>query len=260
MRVSNFLFVILSVFSTAVSANSDFISTNAPACAPYAGLIDNKDGTLTDERSDLIWSRCDYGAKFVKGKGCVGEVKTWSWSEGLAIAKKSRASGADNWRMPTLDEFASIAGAWDNCFTNGYRSDLFAAVDTRLKMQDNLRNKNHPIHLLGLVSESRGQSFYSATASLLVGYRNPPTAADVGLINLSFNSKELGANAYLRLVRNAKGRDADSNLNKFEALYLEYVVNRGAALDQRTRAAAQAEADAVNREAERKRKKNASYD
>ncbi|MCF6440588.1 DUF1566 domain-containing protein [Pseudoalteromonas luteoviolacea] len=63
----------------------------------------------TDNRTGLMWSRCQYGDSIVKGRCTHNDVaKGYSWSEALDIAKNSTFSGYSGWRVPTIKEMSTI--------------------------------------------------------------------------------------------------------------------------------------------------------
>ncbi|MBK1829920.1 DUF1566 domain-containing protein [Verrucomicrobiaceae bacterium R5-34] len=56
---------------------------------------DNKDGTITDEATGLMWMTADAG-------------KGMEWKEALAYAESSTHAGYDDWRLPNVKELQSI--------------------------------------------------------------------------------------------------------------------------------------------------------
>lgn len=76
-------------------------------CAPgrvAARFVLNADGTATDRTTGLTWRRCSEGQTW-DGSTCAGDATLHDWREAMAL---ERLSGEDGWRLPTLDELASI--------------------------------------------------------------------------------------------------------------------------------------------------------
>lgn len=135
MHLRLIVIAIFSIYATCVYAESNFILPPTTSCHPYEGLIDNKDGTLTDIRNGLIWMRCDIGAKFAKGQGCVGKEKKLSWTDAMIEAKRFSKDGANDWRLPTINEVNQIVDIAKNCVPVGQFSSSkpgSSAIDLRL--------------------------------------------------------------------------------------------------------------------------------
>ena len=60
-----------------------------------------KGDTVYDAKTNLTWQRCSVGQRWVEGKGCVGEVKLFSYED----AQRQRDA---IWRVPTKDELATL--------------------------------------------------------------------------------------------------------------------------------------------------------
>ncbi|CAK0774600.1 exported hypothetical protein [Gammaproteobacteria bacterium] len=70
-------------------------------------LIDNKDGTVTQDTTGLTWAKCSEGQTYNSG-ACSGNASAISWVDALAAAKNSRLAGHDDWRLPNAEELASL--------------------------------------------------------------------------------------------------------------------------------------------------------
>ena len=57
---------------------------------------DNGDGTVTDQRTGLIWQK-------------IGSDKGMAWEEALKYCDSLRLAGGDNWRLPNIKELRSIS-------------------------------------------------------------------------------------------------------------------------------------------------------
>lgn len=73
----------------------------------------NGDGTVTEIESGLTWMRCAVGQKW-DGKLCKGQAKALNWSEAqqyvIELNKKGGDASRTDWRLPNLNEIATIAG------------------------------------------------------------------------------------------------------------------------------------------------------
>ncbi len=58
-------------------------------------LVDNKDGTVTDQATGLTWMKADSG-------------KTMTWEQALKYAKNLNHAGYNDWRLPNVKELQSI--------------------------------------------------------------------------------------------------------------------------------------------------------
>ncbi len=59
-------------------------------------LIDNKDGTITDRATGLMWQQADCG-------------KAMDWKDAMNYARNLKLAGHADWRLPTAKELQSIA-------------------------------------------------------------------------------------------------------------------------------------------------------
>jgi hypothetical protein len=65
---------------------------------------------ILDIRTNLIWTRCPIGMKWVHGM-CVEHVQRFLYSEAVSFAKQTQAATHAGWRLPTRDEFKSLVSA-----------------------------------------------------------------------------------------------------------------------------------------------------
>lgn len=67
---------------------------------------DNGDGTLGDERTDLMWKRCPEG---LVGERCNrGRLAYLTWEQAQTRARQSNFAGYNDWRIPRLDELRRL--------------------------------------------------------------------------------------------------------------------------------------------------------
>jgi len=142
-----------------------------------ADFEDHGDGTLTDRRTGLTWSRCSAGQVWREG-ACSGTPAELDWEAAVAYLREVNEHGyffyAD-WRMPNLRELASISEV--NCRDPRINAEAFPAT---------------------------AQGFYWSSSRKLV--EGPETVA----FALSFGAEglrtgRLGERLHLRVVRQADG-------------------------------------------------------
>ncbi|MCH8552396.1 MAG: DUF1566 domain-containing protein [Natronospirillum sp.] len=64
-------------------------------------------GTVTDQRLNLMWSACAAGMTWDAGS-CVGEPLRLNWNGARHAARNSTLGGHDNWRLPTIQELRDL--------------------------------------------------------------------------------------------------------------------------------------------------------
>ena len=70
-------------------------------------FVDNDDGSVSDNKTGLVWQKCNYGMGYGDGV-CGGSTEVMTWS--VALQTTSDAYGLDDyeWRVPTIKELNSI--------------------------------------------------------------------------------------------------------------------------------------------------------
>jgi len=69
-----------------------------------ARFSDDKDGTILDEGTGLIWQKCSRGLGPVD---CSGEAVPENWQQALKACKNLSLQGR-SWRLPSINELKSI--------------------------------------------------------------------------------------------------------------------------------------------------------
>ncbi len=72
-------------------------------------LVDHGNGTVTDTRTGLMWSRCSLGQN--NDASCSGDAESSEWRDALlAVRDRNNANwlGHDDWRLPNIKELASL--------------------------------------------------------------------------------------------------------------------------------------------------------
>jgi len=77
------------------------------ATAPADSFTVHKDGTVSDNRTGLMWMRCSLGQEW-DGKTCRGKATVFPWADGLKVAADQQFAGYSDWRLPNKNELESI--------------------------------------------------------------------------------------------------------------------------------------------------------
>jgi hypothetical protein len=84
-------------------------TANIAATTPSNRFTMNKDGTVSDTKTGMIWKKCSEGQS---GANCEsGNATTYSWQDALQHAQSvnnSGFAGYKNWRLPNIKELNSI--------------------------------------------------------------------------------------------------------------------------------------------------------
>lgn len=86
---------------------------NIQSTSPVEKFLDNNDGTVTDLRFGLMWSKCTFGQTYnVADKTCAGEGESLnSWSAAIdsqSMINAQKLADYDDWRLPNIKELHSI--------------------------------------------------------------------------------------------------------------------------------------------------------
>jgi hypothetical protein len=94
----------------AVSAQAQNCDSNKPATAPLSRFQADDIGTITDKKTGNVWLRCPLGMKW-EGGSCAGISLKYTWREAVEVIAElnaAKTAGRSDWRLPTIDELASI--------------------------------------------------------------------------------------------------------------------------------------------------------
>ena len=112
---------------------SAICSTGIAASTPNTQLIDNGDGTIVDQKTGLMWKSCTEGHVLKDDSTiCAGPAKSFNleeakqWVAQVNAGRQSENMDYDDWRLPTLEELASIVE--QRCTDPAINPDRF--VDT----------------------------------------------------------------------------------------------------------------------------------
>ncbi|WP_455218675.1 Lcl C-terminal domain-containing protein [Kaarinaea lacus] len=68
----------------------------------------NNDGTVSDDKNNLMWMQCSVGQRWSNGQ-CLGTAQAMTWHRALQEANSFRLANYSNWRLPTIYELSRIA-------------------------------------------------------------------------------------------------------------------------------------------------------
>lgn len=85
-------------------------TTSIPVHTPTSQFTDHANGTVTDNKTGLMWKKCSEGQS---GNDCSsGSAASYTWQAALAQAQTVNTSGGfatyTDWRVPTINELESI--------------------------------------------------------------------------------------------------------------------------------------------------------
>ena len=69
-------------------------------------MLDNKDGTVLDKKTNLTWQKCSAGLN--NDATCTGTASTYTWTNTISYCTGLSLAGK-NWRLPNVNELKSIA-------------------------------------------------------------------------------------------------------------------------------------------------------
>ena len=114
-------------------ANNDVVCKKQNEKELKKRFIDNKNGTIIDKKTNLMWKKCTEGQKY-ENATCSLNAKRFNWNEvkkqieninKFSIATKNSFFYA-NWRLPTIKELLSITSS--SCTTPTINSRVFPAT------------------------------------------------------------------------------------------------------------------------------------
>jgi hypothetical protein len=99
-------------------------NSNIPASTPNSQLTDNGDGTVTDNKTGLMWKQCLEG---ISGSNCTtGTMTIFTWQQALqrpGTVNTSGFAGYTDWRMPDIRELRSMIEK--QCYNPAFNTTRF---------------------------------------------------------------------------------------------------------------------------------------
>lgn len=96
------------------STNAATCLNNNPPSNPDSIYSDHNDGTITDNRTGLMWKVCSEGQSWSPGV-CSNSALSYPWLSALSLAEASTFAGYNDWRLPNLKELQSLV---EECTNN----------------------------------------------------------------------------------------------------------------------------------------------
>ncbi len=122
---------LLALLLPAISTAQTCKTASILASTPTSQFTDHKNGTVTDNKTGLMWKKCSEGQAWNKGTGgCDGRGLGYTWQGALISVQKLNNSGGfagkTDWRVPNIQELASILE--DQCESPAINLTVFPAT------------------------------------------------------------------------------------------------------------------------------------
>ncbi len=104
------LLIAVMVGGTSVLAQQRCEAEASQWSTPTDRFEDNGDGTVTDRKLKLMWTRCSAGQIWAAGS-CTGQVGTYTWESAAQWVSEVNSRGTyfySDWRLPQLSEIATL--------------------------------------------------------------------------------------------------------------------------------------------------------
>jgi len=121
MRARRFLIVAAALSASLVARSGIARAECDPAkpIEPFASRFEVHGDTVYDKSTDLTWTRCSYGQRWIEGGNCSGSVKLLDWDSAMGL----HLQDDPNWRIPQRDELQSIVAP--NCKKPAINETMF---------------------------------------------------------------------------------------------------------------------------------------
>ena len=115
--------LIISLIVTTNNAFSEICrsETDIPSTTPSSRFNNNSNGTVSDNRTKLMWQKCQLG---LSGENCeIGTATLHNWQQALDEAESNTNAGYSDWRLPNHKELLSIVE--QRCYNPSINSTIF---------------------------------------------------------------------------------------------------------------------------------------
>lgn len=105
------------------------VKTNIENITPDSRYIVNNDGTVTDNKTGLMWMQCSEGQTWESDGGagnCTGTATTHTWDAALALANGKAFAGHSDWHLPDIKELVSLVA--EDRYGPAINSNIFPAT------------------------------------------------------------------------------------------------------------------------------------
>src|SRR5690606_14946557 len=96
-----------------------------PATTPDRDFTLHNDGTVTHNKTGLMWMRCSLG-QTRDGSTCTGKFNSISWDSAVIAAQNHSFAGHSDWRLPNRYELARLEE--DRCTKPAVNTRIFPGV------------------------------------------------------------------------------------------------------------------------------------
>jgi hypothetical protein len=111
----------LAVGLTFVISAHAVCRTDIKPDTPDSRFVVNANGTVTDNKTQLMWKQCPEG---LSGAACaVGNAQTLTWKGALDNAAATSFAGFSDWRVPNIKELQSIVER--RCYSPSINETVF---------------------------------------------------------------------------------------------------------------------------------------
>ena len=181
-----------------MAAHATDCQNNIPATNPDAIYTVHSDGTVTDNRTGLMWKQCLEGQD--SGNNCAGSGTYMDWATALSHAETHTFAGHSDWRLPDSKELESLV---EYCrkspainreiFLNALSSDVWSGSPNAGNSNDawyvNFYYGSAGLNDRSLANHVRlvraGQSFAPLPALSAVALQGTPTASSATVAGTS---------------------------------------------------------------------------
>jgi len=123
----------IMLLAAAGAALAQTCNSSTPDDAPASRYKANGNGTVTDLRTGLMWTRCALGQTWdSKNSTCSGAPTADTWQGALkavqAVDQGGGYAGYTDWRLPNLRELMSIARY--HCYDPAINETIFPATSS----------------------------------------------------------------------------------------------------------------------------------
>ena len=100
------LLLLMLLFSSSTNVFSQTIKTYIDNQWQDSRYTDHKDGTVTDNKTNLMWKQCSEG---LSGSGCTaGTATTYTYKAAIELAENATFATYSDWRLPNIKELRSL--------------------------------------------------------------------------------------------------------------------------------------------------------
>lgn len=94
---------------------------------PDNQYTDHGDGTVTDNKTGLMWQKCSLGQTYNAG-ACDSAATTMTWQQALTAANDNTLYGYNDWVLPNVTQLNSLVD--DACYSPNINETLFPSTVT----------------------------------------------------------------------------------------------------------------------------------